>query len=138
MKKTKQQIHNNMSKIKNKDTKIELILRKELWGRGLRYQKNVNSILGKPDIVFKGKKIAVFCDSEFWHGFDWENKKNDFKNNQKFWISKIEKNIQRDKYVTEKLEKEGWIVLRFWGKEISKNVKQCADIIEWTLKNGRD
>ena len=75
MKKTKEQISYNMKKVKNKDSKIEIILRKELWDRGLRYQKNVTSILGKPDLVFKGIKVAVFCDSEFWHGSNWEERK---------------------------------------------------------------
>ena len=84
MKKTKEQIRRNMRSVKNKDSKIELTLRKELWHRGLRYRKNVTGITGKPDIAFKGKKIAVFCDSEFWHGHDWENRKNDFKSNQEF------------------------------------------------------
>ncbi|EDS73166.1 DNA mismatch endonuclease Vsr [Anaerofustis stercorihominis DSM 17244] len=137
MKKTKEQIHYNMSRVKNKDSKIELILRKELWSRGLRYQKNVKDIFGKPDIVFKGKKIAVFCDSEFWHGFDWENRKRDFKSNQDFWIPKIERNIERDIEVTKHLEEHGWIVLRFWGKEIKNNLNKCADIIERTVRNGK-
>ena len=133
--KTKEQISFNMSQVKNKDSKIELMLRKELWTRGLRYRKNVTGITGKPDIVFKGKKVAVFCDSEFFHGFDWENRKNDFKSNKDFWINKIERNMQRDKEVTKKLEDDGWIVLRFWGKEIKKETARCADIIEEVLKN---
>lgn len=130
MKKTKEQSSFNMKRVKNKDSKIELNLRKELWKRGLRYQKNRNDIFGKPDIVFKGKKIAVFCDSEFWHGYDWEHRKNDFKSNHDFWFSKIERNIQRDCQVTSKLVGEGWIVLRFWGNEIKKDVIHCADKIE--------
>ena len=131
---TEEQRRKNMQAIKQKDTKIEIILRKELWHRGLRYQKNSKKVFGKPDIVFLGKKIAVFCDSEFWHGHDWENRKNDFKSNQDFWISKIERNILRDKEVTEKLESEGWIVLRFWGNEIKKDVMECANIIEKAIK----
>ena len=130
MKKTKEQISYNMSQVKNKDSAIELALRKELWSRGIRYRKNVTSVFGKPDIVFIGKKIAVFCDSEFWHGHDWENRKSDIKSHQEFWIPKIERNIQRDCEVTERLQSEGWIVLRFWGKEIKKNVSECADIIQ--------
>ena len=130
MKKTKEQISYNMQKVKNKDSKIEIMLRKELWSRGLHYRKNVNRIYGKPDIVFIGKKIAVFCDSEFWHGYNWEERKKDFKSHQEFWIPKIERNIARDTEVTEKLESEGWIVLRFWGNEIKKNTADCADIIQ--------
>lgn len=130
MKKTKEQISFNMKQVKNRDSKIEILLRKELWARGIRYRKNVNKIYGKPDIVLIRKKIAIFCDSEFWHGYNWIERKKDFKTNQNFWIPKIERNIARDQEVTEKLESEGWTVLRFWGNEIKKNTSQCADIIE--------
>ena len=130
MQKTKEQISYNMQQVKNKDSKIEVLLRKELWSRGIRYRKNVNRIYGKPDIVFIGKKVAVFCDSEFWHGYNWEERKKDFKSHQEFWIPKIERNMERDAEVTAKLESEGWTVLRFWGNEIKKNTAQCADIIE--------
>lgn len=134
MKKTKEQISFNMKQVKNKDSDIELMLRKELWKRGLRYRKNVSGITGKPDIVFKRKKVAVFCDSEFWHGYDWENRKEDFKSNKEFWISKIERNIERDKEVNKTLEGEGWIVLRFWGRDIKKRCKECADEIQKVLE----
>lgn len=127
---TPEQRRRNMQAVKNKDSQIELLLRKELWCRGIRYRKNSTKIFGKPDIVFIGKKIAVFCDSEFWHGYNWEERKKDFKSHQEFWIPKIERNMQRDKEVTAKLESEGWIVIRFWGNEIKKNTAQCADIIE--------
>ena len=130
MQKTKEQISFNMQQVKNKDSKIEVLLRKELWSRGIRYRKNVNRIYGKPDIVFIGKKIAVFCDSEFWHGYNWEERKKDFKSHQEFWIPKIERNMARDVEVTTRLESEGWTVIRFWGNEIKKNTVHCADIIE--------
>ena len=133
MQKTKEQISFNMQQVKNKDSKIEVLLRKELWSRGIRYRKNVNRIYGKPDIVFIGKKIAVFCDSEFWHGYDWENRKHDFKVRQDFWIPKIERNIERDKKVNEKLTQDGWTVIRFWGNEIKRNTSLCVEIIENTL-----
>lgn len=127
---TPEQRRKNMQAIKNKDSQIELLLRKELWKRGLRYQKNRTDIFGKPDIVFKGKKIAIFCDSEFWHGYNWEERKKDFKSHQEFWIPKIERNMERDIEVTNKLESEGWTVLRFWGNEIKKETEKCANIIE--------
>lgn len=133
MVKTKEQISFNMRQVKNKDSEIEIILRKELWRRGLRYRKNVKTITGKPDIVFKGKKVAVFCDSEFWHGYDWEHRNLEIKSRREFWVPKIERNIKRDREVSEKLEAEGWIVLRFWGRQIKKNTAGCADIIERTL-----
>lgn len=128
--KTQEQISKNMKAVRNKDSQIELLLRKELWSRGLRYRKNVKSIYGKPDIAFIGKKIAVFCDSEFWHGYAWELYQEDFQTNQDFWIPKIERNMQRDREVNEKLRSEGWIVLRFWGREILNHTEQCADQIE--------
>ena len=126
---TPEQRQKNMRAVKNKDSEIELLLRKELWSRGLRYRKNVKSVMGHPDIAFIGKKVAVFCDSEFWHGYDWENRKNDIKTRREFWIPKIERNIERDIEVTEALEEAGWTVLRFWGKEIKDDPKKCADVI---------
>lgn len=131
---TPEQRRKNMQAIKNKDSKIELLLRKELWRRGIRYRKNTSKVYGHPDIAFIGKKIAVFCDSEFWHGYNWEERKKDFKSNQEFWIHKIERNMERDRYVTAKLESEGWKVLRFWGNEIKMNTVKCADIIETACK----
>ena len=130
---TPEQRHMNMKAIKSKDSKIELMLRQELWKRGLRYRKNVKNVFGHPDIAFTGKKVAVFCDSEFWHGYDWENRKKDIKSNQDFWIAKIERNINRDKEVNLYLESHGWKVIRFWGKDIIKNTVECADIIEKSL-----
>lgn len=131
---TKEQRRKNMQAIKNKDSQIELILRRELWSRGLRYRKNVKTIYGKPDIAFIGKKVAVFCDSEFWHGYAWEIYQEDFQSNQSFWIPKIERNIQRDIEVNNKLRSEGWTVLRFWGREIKRNTSSCADIIEKAVR----
>ena len=120
----------NMSRIPSKNTKPEETVRKYLFNQGFRYRKNVSNLPGKPDIVFKGKKIAVFCDSEFWHGYNWEERKKDFKSHQEFWIPKIERNMQRDVEVTQKLESEGWTVFRFWGNEIKKETEKCALIIE--------
>jgi len=130
MSKTPEQIHHNMQQVKNKDSGIELKLRIALWHKGYRYRKNVKGIYGHPDIAFIGKKVAVFCDSEFWHGYDWENRKHDFKVRQEFWIPKIERNIERDKEVNVQLEQAGWTVIRFWGREIEKDLDYCIEIIE--------
>ena len=130
-----EQRHKNMQAIKNKDSEIELILRKGLWKRGLRYRKNVKEVYGHPDIAFLSKKVAVFCDSEFWHGYDWDNKKDEIKTRRDFWIPKIERNIQRDIEVTKTLEDNGWIVLRFWGKDIKKNSEDCINTIERVVKS---
>ena len=134
---TPDQRRKNMQAVKSKDSKIELMLRQELWKRGLRYRKNTKSVFGHPDIAFIGKKVAVFCDSEFWHGYDWEKRKSDIKSNKDFWINKIERNIARDKEVNEYLESNGWKVLRFWGKQIEKDAAGCADMIEKeVMRNG--
>lgn len=133
-KKTQEQISYNMRRVKNKDSKIEMLLRRELWSRNLRYRKNVSTIFGKPDIVFIGKKIAVFVDSEFWHGYNWETKKYEIKSNQEFWIRKIERNMERDKEVNSFLRAEGWIVLRFWGNDIKSDAVACADQVETVYK----
>ena len=134
---TEEQRRRNMQAIKNKDSQIEQKLRKELWGRGIRYRKNVKDVFGHPDIAFKGKKIAVFCDSEFWHGYDWENSKEKIHTRREFWIPKIERNIARDREVDEYLKRRGWIVIRFWGNEIKKNVELCADRVEKEIR-GRE
>ena len=136
MKKTPMTRSENMRRIKSKDTSIEIMLRKELWKRGFRYRKNAKDVFGKPDIVFKGKKLAVFADSEFWHGRYLMEKKYIPKTNRDYWIKKIKRNIERDKEVTEYLKKDGWIVLRFWESDIQKNLKMCVDIIENALKYG--
>lgn len=127
---TKEQRRKNMQAIKSKDTKIEMLLRHALWKKGYRYRKNYTRVTGKPDIAFPGLKIAIFCDSEFWHGFDWENSKYKISTNKKFWIKKIESNIARDHFVNKKLKEEGWIVLRIWEKEIKKNLSECLFNIE--------
>lgn len=131
---TPEQRRKNMQAVKNKDTGIEIMLRKELWRRGVRYRKNVKSVFGHPDIAFIGKKVAVFCDSEFWHGYDWENKKNDIKSRRDFWIPKIEKNIARDIIVNETLKEAGWTVLRFWGKDIKSDLQRCVEQIIQALQ----
>ncbi len=130
---TPAQRHKNMQRICNKDSQIELKLRRALWHAGFRYRKNLRSVFGCPDVVFLRLKIAVFCDSEFWHGFDWENRKHDFKSRQDFWIPKIERNMARDREVNEHLTAQGWIVLRFFGKQIQRNVDECVRIIAQTV-----
>ena len=124
-----------MKRVKSKDTTIEILLRKELYKRGLRYQKNVQTIYGKPDIVFKGKKLVVFADSEFWHGKKLREGKSVPKTNTEYWVKKITRNMERDKEVDLQLKSEGWTILRFWETDIRKDVSACADVVEKTLKS---
>lgn len=117
----------NMQAVKSSGSQIELMLGKALWRKGLRYRKNDRSVFGKPDFTLKKYKIAVFADSEFWHGKDWEKKKHEHKSNIEFWHKKIERNMERDREVNKELEREGWIVVRFWGKDIKKNLDRCVE-----------
>lgn len=126
----------NMRRIKSQDTSIEIKLRKALWHKGYRYQKNCKNVFGKPDICFKGKKLAIFCDSEFWHGKYLLEQKYIPATNQSYWIPKIEQNIERDKKVNIALAEQGWTVLRFWQKDIEKNIEMCIEKIESILFNG--
>jgi DNA mismatch endonuclease (patch repair protein) len=135
MKKTLMTRSENMRRIKSKDTSIEITLRKALWKLGYRYRKNCKQVFGKPDICFIGKKVAVFCDSEFWHGKYLLNGKYIPKSNTSYWIPKIESNIERDKKVNQTLQLEGWTVLRFWQKDIEKNLDMCLEQIELSLQN---
>ena len=96
---TPEQRHKNMQAVKNKDSEIELLLRRELWSRGIRYQKNSNKVFGHPDIVFIGKKIAVFCDSEIWHGYNWETKKEEITTNSNMIMLIGENSTQSDRTI---------------------------------------
>ncbi|MDR1696491.1 MAG: very short patch repair endonuclease [Endomicrobium sp.] len=126
---TKKKRREVMQAVKASGSIIEKTLAKALWAKGCRYRKNCKNIIGKPDIVFRKYKLAIFCDSEFWHGKDWLVRKKDFHSNKKFWYNKIETNIKRDKSVTRRLKKEGWVVIRFWGKDILKNTNKCVNKI---------
>ena len=130
---SKEQRRKNMQAIKSKGSKIEKLLGKEMWKIGLRYRKNDKSVFGKPDFSFKKYKVAVFCDSEFWHEKDWEVKKHEHKSNIDFWHKKIERNIQRDVEVNKQLTADGWTVLRFWGRNIEKNLFLCVKKVEQTI-----
>jgi len=119
-----------MRAIKSKNTKIEKLLAKALWSKGYRYRRNNNSVLGNPDFTFRKLRIAVFCDSEYFHGKDWEKQKYRIKTNTEFWHKKIESTIARDKKVNDELFKNGWKVIRFWGESIKKNTDFCVNEIE--------
>ena len=125
-------VSNNMRKIHSKDTSIELLLRKALWHKGYRYRKNYKALPGSPDIVLTKYKIAIFCDSEFFHGKDWEILKLRLENgkNADFWIKKIERNRNRDYENDKKLLFLGYTVLHFWGQDISKHTDECLQTSE--------
>lgn len=132
---TAEQRKKKMQHIKSKDTKIEVLLRRELWRRGYRYRKNYSGLPGKPDIVLTKYKIAIFCDSEFFHGKDWEVLKPRLEkgNNSDYWLKKISRNRERDDEINKQLLFQGWTVIRFWGKDILKNVDECIKVVEETI-----
>lgn len=127
--------HINMSRIRGKDTSIEVALRKALWHRGFRYRKNYKGLPGRPDIVLTKYRIAIFCDSEFFHGKDWQILKPRLEKgkNPDYWVKKIERNIQRDEEKDQQLNFMGWTVIHFWGKDILKDTEQCVRVIEETI-----
>ena len=124
--------HKNMSKIRGKDTSIELTLRKALWSKGYHYRKNYKDVPGRPDIALTKYKIAIFCDGEFFHGKDWEILKPRLEKgkNPDYWIPKIERNMERDLEKDKELLFYGWTVIHFWGKDILKNPEECVRVIE--------
>ena len=128
----------NMKAIKSKYTKIEEILGKTLWHMGYRYRRNNKDLTGNPDFAFRKEKIAIFCDSEFFHGKNWETQKHRIKTNRDFWHKKIEGKIRRDEKVNKLLTDNGWKVLRFWEKKKKKNLELCLKQIEEAIEERRN
>ena len=135
MGRSKEQTYKIMSGVHSENTNIEVKLRKALWEKGYRYRKNVKELPGKPDIVLTKYRIAIFCDSEFWHGKDWEvlRPKLEKGSNPDFWVNKIERNRQRDSRINKELLFLGWTVIRFWGTDILKKTDECIEVIEETV-----
>lgn len=129
---TSQQRSKIMSAIKSTGTKPEIRIQKALWHLGYRYRKNNKTVFGRPDITFKTRKIAIFVDSEFFHGKDWETIKKP-QTNAEFWQKKIVRNMERDLEVNKFLTENGWTVLRFWTNEINKDLDTCLSIIKTVL-----
>lgn len=123
-----------MGKIRGKNTKPELAFRKALWAAGYRYRINSKKLIGRPDIVLNKYKTVVFIDGEFWHGYNWEERKPKIKTNREFWIAKIERNIQRDSEVNAELSRLGFTIFRFWEKEIKKELDVCLNKVIFHLE----
>ena len=129
---TPDQRRKNMQSIRSKDTSLELKLRSALWNEGIRYRKNYNKLPGKPDIAITKYKIAIFCDSSFWHGRNYKEKRK-VATNPEYWDEKIIRNLQRDKQVNEQLYAMGWTVLRFWDDDINNNIDECVETVKDAL-----
>ena len=116
---------------KKSGTRCEMSLRRALWRRGCRFRVDVASLPGRPDIVFTRSRLVIFCDGDFWHGKDWQKRKEKLQSghNAAYWIAKIERNIQRDLQVDNALRDRDWIVLRFWESEIRQDLDGTCDLI---------
>lgn len=121
---------------KKADTRCEVKLRRELWAAGCRYRKNVPELPGHPDLVFARARVAVFCDGDFWHGREWESRRQKLRagTNSDYWLAKIQRNIERDAQNTLRLQEMGWTVLRFWESEIGTDSEQVVQVILETLR----
>ena len=122
-----------MSKIHSYNTKIELLVFRELRRQGIYFQKHYKRSAGNPDIALPRKKKAVFIDGDFWHGYQFAKLRKRLP--KKYWLGKIEENIKRDKRNRAKLKKAGWEVLRVWEHEIQKNLGSTIGKIITFLKN---
>lgn len=116
-----------MSKIRGKNTKPEMLFRKALFAAGYRYRIDYKKLIGKPDIALRKYKTVIFIDGEYWHGYNWHERKPKIKTNRDFWIAKIERNMQRDDEVNQELKKQGYTVFRFWESEIKKELDRCLN-----------
>ncbi|MFA5287437.1 MAG: very short patch repair endonuclease [Candidatus Omnitrophota bacterium] len=123
-----------MRKIRSDKTTPEILLQKALRKEKIKFKNNCVAIIGKPDIALIDKKIVVFVDGEFWHGYQWKQKKKKIKNNRGYWIPKIERNIARDKRNNRQLRKAGWKIIRFWQQQIIKDLPKCMQKIKKSLK----
>lgn len=121
---------------RKRDTAPELALRRELWARGYRYRVDVRTLPGRPDIVFPGPRIAVFCDGDFWHGRNLEERLARLAagHNAEYWVTKIRSNVERDRRVCQELEAAGWLVMRFWESSLKQDVRAAADAIAIMIK----
>lgn len=127
-----------MGKIRGKNTKPEMLFRKALWRKGVRYRVDSKKLPGKPDISIQKYKLAIFIDGEFWHGYNWPERKPSLKSNRGFWIPKIERNMQRDQEVNAQLQEMNFTVFRFWTDEIKHNLDQCINDILVYINTGQN
>ena len=132
--------HKIMSSIPSRNTEPEIILRKALWNKNLRYRVNYKKLPGKPDIVFTLYHVAVFCDGDYWHGHNWAIRglgslEEELAGYSEFWRAKITRNIERDAEINRSLAELGWTVVRIWESDIRKDVNDCVNTVKQALNN---
>ncbi len=129
---TKKQRSYCMSRIHGFDTAPEMLVRKQLHALGLRYRCNVQTLPGRPDIVFTAARLMVFIDGDFWHGYRFPSWKNRL---PPYWISKIEKNRARDTRNHRRLRRAGWRLVRIWEHQVVTDLDSCIARILLSLKS---
>ena len=127
-----------MANIKGENTKAEVLLRKALWAKGIRFRIHVKNVPGKPDILMNRYRLAIFVDGSFWHGFQWQIKKTKLKSNTQFWIPKIERNMQRDRNNQKQLEEAGYTVMRFWDHDMIRSLPKCLNQISLYIESAKE
>ncbi len=128
-----------MAAVRGKDSRAEMLLRSELHRRGVRYRLHAKDVMGRPDIVVRSRRVAVFVDGDFWHGNAHRLRGLDrmedlFPNNREWWMKKLRRNMERDREVTVALQADGWRVVRVWESEILHGPKTAADAVEAALR----
>ncbi len=124
-----------MSRVRSKDSKIEVDFRKAVWKAGFRYRKNPTKYFGKPDLALKKRKTVIFIDSCFWHGCKKHCRMPS--SNRNYWNRKIAGNMKRDKEVNRCYKDRGWVCLRFWEHELKddKGVLKALKRLEKAAKS---
>lgn len=131
-----------MSAVKSRDTKAELALRRELHANGVRYRLQARDVFGRPDLVIRKYRIAVFVDGDMWHGNEHVRRglpslEALFPTNSDFWCGKIRRNMERDREVNERLSSDGWTVLRFWATDVEANPEPAACEVQQAVCRSR-
>lgn len=132
-----------MAAVRSKDTTPEMVVRRALWARGYRYRVHYKRVPGKPDIAFPGLRLAVFIDGDFWHGNAWRVRELDsledlFPTRTDWWVSKIERNMERDEEVNQSLRDSGWTVLRVWESEVETDLEAVLRKISLAVEQQRN
>lgn len=124
---------------RSSETRHERVLRSLLWSQGFRFRKNVKAGIGKPDVVFRRERVAVFCDGDFWHGRQWRQLARKLRagTNASYWLQKIRSNMLRDRHVNRKLARAGWHVVRLWETDILNDPAACAARVKAALRRRR-
>ncbi|WP_169736832.1 very short patch repair endonuclease [Pseudonocardia spinosispora] len=133
-----------MSRVRNKDSKAELALRRALHAAGVRYRLHAPDVTGRPDIVIRSRRLAVFVDGDLWHGNPDEVRRRGreslaelFPSRTEWWVAKIERTMARDREVTDTLRAEGWTVIRLWEHDVLRDPASCADAVRRELAGGK-